>query len=135
MRYLINNDTSMTIIAILRRYFVRHPCSAIQEQSISVMYSPASARVCVWSRCVSDASGADNRSIHLPFKCRSARASECLELVELPAASSTTDSATSCSAQGGSDWCFGWCAERSTRSSQELPVAFLQRVYLVIFLL
>lgn len=50
--------------------------------------------LCVWSPvCVSDASGADSRSIRLPFKCRSARASECL--LALPAASSTTDSATS----------------------------------------
>lgn len=40
---------------------------------------------CVRSRCVSDASGADSRSICSGLQC----------LLELPAASSTTDSATS----------------------------------------
>lgn len=68
MRYAISNGTFMTIIGILRWFSLQHLCSAIQEPSVSVIYRPASVCVCslcVWSRCVSDASGADSRSIRL----------------------------------------------------------------------
>lgn len=47
MRYVSNNGTSMTIIGILRWSFVRHLCSAIQEPSIRVIYSPCPERLCV----------------------------------------------------------------------------------------
>lgn len=47
-RSVINTDTFMTIIGILRWSFVRHSCSANQELSISVIYSSASGCLCVF---------------------------------------------------------------------------------------
>ena len=76
MRYVINSVTSMTIIGILRWFFVglRAPRSR-KRPSTWFTALPLCVCVCVWSRCVSDAIGADSRSIRLPFKCRSAQAS------------------------------------------------------------
>lgn len=60
----------------------------------SVWYRALPQCVCVWSPCVNDASRADSQSIRFTVsRCRSAPACECV--LELPAASSTTDSATS----------------------------------------
>lgn len=46
MSHLIYGDMSMSIIGILRWFFVKHLCSANQETSISVIYGLVS--VCVW---------------------------------------------------------------------------------------
>lgn len=95
MECAVDYVTYLTLVGIWKGIFSFSMCALRSSYRPSAWFTalPPCVRVCslcVWSPvCVSDASGADSRSIRLPFKCRSARASECLLALPLPPAPRT----------------------------------------------